>query len=390
MTYIKPISLLLIFVLIIHSCGTDSEPDDFIQPLPEVSQINVPDGFVVEEFAAGLNFPTSIAFPPDGSDRLFVNELQTGNIIIFENGERLSTPFASVNTMVQGGFPVAGENGLIGLAFDPEYESNRYVYISFAVRTGNGTKGVVARFTDNNNRGENFTILLDDIPSANGHQVQNITFGPDGKLYVSVGDAFAESNVQNLDRLEGKMLRMNKDGSIPADNPFGESFVWALGLRNSFGIAFRDNGDLIANENGPERIDELNVIVEGGNYGWPDTLGFGGEPEFIDPIHVWQSIVAPTGIHFYNGTQFPARFRGKMFQVLFGRTFSDGPDPLAKRIQIVDLSGAGLNTQASFEDFAVYEFEGKGNPLELAEGPRGSLFLTDIFQGKIFRIRFVD
>jgi len=382
------LTLVSLFLVILVSCGTDSSPEIISRSLPEISEISVPEGFVVEEFASGLDFPTSMAFPPDGSDRLFVNELQTGRIIIFENGSRVTEPFASVNTMVEGGFPVAGENGLIGLAFDPDYNSNRFVYISFAVRTDQGTKGVVARFTDNDNKGEDFTILLDDLPSSNGHQVENIAFGPDGKLYISVGDAFQESNVQNIDLFHGKMLRMNRDGSVPADNPFGDSYVWALGLRNSFGIAFRENGDLIANENGPNFRDELNVIEAGRNYGWPDTLGISGNPDFADPIHVWNEIVAPTGIHFYKGDQFPERYRGRMFQVLFGRTFSDGPDPLAKRIQVVDLNGSGLNAQPSFEDFAVYQFTGKGNPMELTVSPDGSLFLSDIFQGKIFRIRY--
>ncbi|HKK68881.1 MAG TPA: PQQ-dependent sugar dehydrogenase, partial [Bacteroidales bacterium] len=130
------------------------------------------------------------------------------------------------------------------------------------------------------------------------------------------------------------------------------------------------------------------VIEEGRNYGWPDTLGISGNPDFTDPVHVWNEIVAPTGIHFYKGDQFPERYRGRMFQVLFGRTFSDGPDSRAKRIQVVHLEGSGQNTVPSFEDFAVYNFSGTGNPIELAEGPAGSLFLSDIFQGKVFRIRF--
>jgi len=381
-------TILPLLALILLSCGSDSEPQIIERPMRTITDIALPEGFIVEEFAAGLDLPTSIGFPPDGSNRLFINELQSGRIIIYENGERLDEPFATVTTMVDGGFPVDGENGLIGLAFDPDYNSNRFVYVSFAVRTDQGTKGVVARFTDNNNTGEDFTILLDDLPGSNGHQVENIAFGPDGKLYVSVGDAFQESNVQNIDRFHGKMLRMNKDGSIPDDNPFGDSYVWALGLRNSFGIGFRDNGDLLANENGPSFNDELNVIQEGENYGWPEQLGTGGEPDFTDPIHVWEQIVAPTGILFYQGTQFPERYRGKMFQVLFGRTFSEGPDSRAKRIQVVDLQGSGQNTVPAFEDFAVYNFPGTGNPIELAEGPAGSLFLSDIFQGRVFRIRF--
>ena len=365
------------------AAACDGAANPVAPPAPRVPLL-VPDGFSAHLYASGLELPTSIAFPPDGSNRLFVNELQSGRVRILENGALRPEPFASVPTNAVGGFPVSGENGLLGIAFDPQYASNGHVYITYATRTGAGTFGTVARLTDVDNRGVDHTVLLDGIPAAPGHQVQSLAFGPDGKLYVSVGDAFTPDEAQKIDVLPGKVLRMNPDGSIPMDNPFPGSYTWALGLRNSFDLAFDGTGALYAADNGPGSRDELNRIVAGGNYAWPLALGATFAPEFVSPLVVWPEIVSPNGMAFYGGAQFPAAYRGKLFLVLFGDTFSRGPSPRAKRIQIVDLS----STPPALEDFAVYDFTGIGNPLDLAVGPDGSLFLSDIFQGHIFRIRY--
>lgn len=349
-----------------------------------VSEISVPSGFIVTEFANNLSLPTNISFPPDGSNRLFVNELQTGRIRIIQNNTVLPQAFVDLETMVSGGFPVEGENGLIGLAFDPDYVNNKWVYVSYAVRTSSGTVGRVARMQDLNNTAANFQVIIDDLPSAPGHQVESIAFGPDGKLYVSVGDAFEEDKVQDDIFFNGKILRVNPDGSAPADNPNPGSLIWAKGLRNSFGLAFSPTGVLWATENGPNEKDELNQINANDNMGWPSVLGQSGQTEFKDPVHVWQNIVAPTALHFYRGTQFPQKYRNQMFVVLFGRTASQGPDPISKRIQLATISG----NQVTLEDFAVYQFSGNGNPIGITSGPDGSVYISDIFLGKIFKISF--
>jgi glucose/arabinose dehydrogenase len=346
--------------------------------------ITVPDGFTVEVYASGLDLPTSIDFPPDGSDRLFVNELQSGEVRIIQDGELLDQPFAQVETNTAGGFPVAGENGLLGIAFDPDYVVNRYVYVTYATRMDSSTFGTVARFTDVGNRGEDFTVLLDSLPSAAGHQVESLAFGPDGMLYVSVGDAFVTDDVQDTDTFAGKILRMTPDGSIPPDNPFPGSYTYAYGFRNAFDLVFDEAGELFSADNGPERDDELNRIIAAGNYGWPVHLGATSTPGFVSPLHVWPLIVAPGGMLFYAGTQFPAAFRGRLLIVLFGDTFAAGPSDRAKRVQLVDIA----STPPVFEDLAVYDFAGMGNPLDIAEGPDGSVFLSDIFQGRIFRVAY--
>lgn len=378
-------------ILMIAFISTQCSDDDIIfeQFDPDVTaEFEVLPGFKVEIFQSELNLPTSIAFPPDGSERLFINELQTGNIRIVENGVMITKPFATVSTDVSGGFPVSGENGLIGITFDRDYINNRFVYITYAVRDGDINIGKVARLTDNNNTGEDFTILLDGLPSAPGHQIESLTFGPDGMLYVSIGDAFQEDQVQDIQTFHGKILRMNPDGSIPIDNPFPGSYTFAYGFRNCYDLVFRDNGDLLTTENGPERDDEFNVVEAGGNYGWPDVLGDQPAPGVIDPIHVWNQIVAPTGMMFYKGNQFPSQYKNKLFQVLFGFTFDPALSSNAKRIQTVTLTGEGQNTTPTFEDFLIYNAQKTGNPIDIAEGPDGRLYLSDIFQGIVFRITY--
>jgi len=170
-------------------------------------------------------------------------------------------------------------------------------------------------------------------------------------------------------------------------NPWGgiPSTVFSFPYEDyCFDLVFDGAGALYTADNGPDRDDELNRVVAGGNYGWPMQLGATTAPEFVAPLHVWSRIVAPGGMAFYTGTQFPAAFRGKLFVVLFGDTFSQGPSDRAKRVQLVDLAA----TPPSFEDFAVYAFAGFGNPVDVAQGPDGSLFVSDIFQGIIYRIRY--
>lgn len=382
--------LLLLLTLFVVGCDGNGPPpqlgdDDDNEPsIP----FTLPDGFTGEEYLSGLDLPTSLAFPPDGSNRLFINELQSGRILIAQDGELLDEPFAQLETNVQGGFPVDGENGLLGITFDPNYETNGYVYVTYARRTDDGTFGAVARFTDVDNKGEDFTVLLDSIPCAKGHQIESLRFGPDGKLYVSAGDAYQQDAAQDTSAFVGKILRMNPDGSIPADNPFPNSYTYALGFRNCFDLVFDDADELYSTDNGPSFNDEMNKIVAGGNYGWPNGTGPLSDAKSVNPTHTWNEIVAPAGMEFYEGQQFPAAYRGKLFLVLFGATASTEPSDRSKRIQVV--SNLDAESGPTFEDFAVYDIHGTGNPVDVTVGPEGNLYLSDIFQGRIFKISYAS
>ncbi len=243
-----------------------------------------------------LNWPVSLKFTPDG--RIFFNEKNTGNIrIILPNGTILPTSFATVSPLQYD-----GETGLLGIALDPNFTANHFVYVYFTYRDNrNFTHGHIRRYTDSKNQGTNQTEIFDVVSSTPGTLYHNggyIKFGPEGKLYAEVGEFHDGIRAQNLAATEGKILRMNPDGTIPSDNPFANSLVYAYGIRNSFGMDWdQSNGRFIETEAGDD-TDEINIIMPGGNYGWPTCQGICHNPSFIDPIVQFYPAVTPTGIAY--------------------------------------------------------------------------------------------
>jgi len=316
-------------------------------------------GLEVELVADGLDFPVTLVCAQDG--RIFFNELQTGKIRIIQGGILLSRAFATVLVSTEG------ENGLIGLALDPDFEVNGFVYIYHT--HPNPLRNRVVRFTDENNVGTEETVIVDNLPSATNHVGGNIGFGPDGKLYVSLGDVLNPSNSQSLNNPAGKILRYNRDGSLPGDNPFSGSPIFALGLRNSFDFAFHPvTGVIYATENGPNCDDEINRIVPRGNYGWrPDYPCGDSDPRFISPIVRFTESIAPTGIAFYSGGQYP-EFRNDLFFVNFDRG-TEG------KIQRIELSGENLDQLGSISTFLVdSEF---GGLLDIITCSDGNLYFSN-------------
>jgi len=249
----------------------------------------------VNALLTGLNFPVSLRFAPDG--RIFFTEKNTGNIrIIQPNGTLLPTPFATVNPIFN-----TGEAGLLGIALDPAFSSNNYVYVYYTYRdTGSFTHGHIVRYTASGNTGTSPKDIFDVTSSAPNTVYHNggyIKFGPDGKLYAMVGEFHQGQQAQNQSSMTGKILRMNSDGSVPSDNPIAGSLDYAWGIRNSFGFDFdSSNNRLVATMAGPSSDDKILIIVKGGDYGWPTCLGICNDPRFIDPIVDFNPIVTPTGI----------------------------------------------------------------------------------------------
>jgi len=176
-------------------------------------------------------------------------------------------------------------------------------------------------------------------------------------LYVSIGDAQEAEAAQDLTRLNGKILRVNPDGSIPGDNPLPGFPVWAWGLRNPFGLAFAPDGSLYATENGPSGYDEINRIVRGGNYGWPEVTGFANDPRFVDPLYSRPDFrVAPTGITAYTGDDLP-ELAGSLLFCSYNE---------------------GRLTQATLKDRGL-ELKDAGQPclLDVTTGPDGALYFSD-------------
>jgi len=244
---------------------------------------------------SGLNFPVSFRFSPDG--RVFFNEKNTGNIRIIQDTSLLPAPFATVSVATDG-----EEQGLLGLELDPNFSSNGFVYAYYTYSGGSTYHGHITRFTAAGNTGSDPVDIFDvadTTPTTTNHNGGYLKFGPDGKLYVQVGEFSDKNQAQNLSSNTGKILRMNPDGTVPSDNQFPNSLVYAYGIRNGFGMDFdKLTGQLVETEPGPTSNDEINIIVAGGNYGWPICLGKCGNPSYIDPIATFTPVTTPTGIAY--------------------------------------------------------------------------------------------
>ena len=261
----------------------------------------------VSVVAAGLEVPWALAFAPDGA--LYVTE-RPGRIRVVRDGRLDPTPLATLAVAA------VGEGGLMGLALDPAFAATGRLYVCYtAARAGR----IVNRVTTLVVRGhgaEAERALLDDIPGASVHDGCRLKFGPDGKLYVTTGDAGDGRLAQRRESPAGKILRLNHDGSVPADNPFPGSPVYSLGHRNVQGIAWDAGGRLFASEHGPSGFpgghDEINLIRPGRNYGWPDVYGTGGEPRYVDPlVESGRDTWAPSGIAILGDHLYVTALRGR-------------------------------------------------------------------------------
>ena len=326
--------------------------------------------------ASGLSDPTAMAFAPDG--RLFVAE-QGGQLRVIKNGDLLATPFVTVTT------DSSGERGLLGVAFDPNFATNQFVYVYYTA-TSPIIRNRVSRFTASGDvavPGSEVIILdLDPLGDATNHNGGAIHFGLDGKLYIGVGENDNGANAQTLTNLLGKILRINPDGSIPSDNPFFTTpsnvngAIWALGLRNPFSFAIQPGtGRIFINDVGERTWEEINDGIAGSNYGWPTTEGPTGNPSFRGPLFVYGHGTGPTtgcaitGGAFYNPTtvQFPGDFVGDYF-------FADLCSGWIRRFD----PASGIVT-----DFV----SGIPNPVDLRVTADGSLYVLSRGDGAVRVIR---
>lgn len=306
-------------LMLVAGCATDSgpetettqaTPDSAASPAtpesPETSAVEYEaidtvetDLGRIEILAENLDAPWSIAF--FGQTPL-ISERDTGRILEMEADG--STREMGV---VEQAASSRGEGGLLGIAI---HENQLYTYL---------TTGPDNRIIRYDLTGEPGSYELDSpqelfigIPAAGYHNGGRIAFGPDGMLYVTAGDALAPSQSQDLDSIAGKILRITPDGDIPDDNPFPDSPVYSYGHRNPQGLAWDEEGTMYSSEFGKDDWDELNIIEPGGNYGWPEVEGTGGEPEYIDPVQQWTPAEAsPSAIEIHNDTIYMVALRGQ-------------------------------------------------------------------------------
>ncbi|HEX2084330.1 MAG TPA: PQQ-dependent sugar dehydrogenase [Solirubrobacteraceae bacterium] len=249
--------------------------------------------------ATGLDVPWGIAFLP-GGDAL-VAQRDRGTIV------RVSRRGRKRAVMRLPDVQPGGEGGLLGLAVSPRYRRDRFVYAYYTSRQGGNR---IVRFR----LGGRVRVLFAGIPSGPNHNGGRLAFGPDGKLYAGTGDAGDAARAQRLDSEGGKILRLNPDGSRPADNPFPGSLVWSYGHRNVQGLAFDRAGRLWATEFGQNRLDEVNLIRRGRNYGWPAVEGRGDTRggRLVNPKVTWSTEEAsPSGAAIRGPSLYVAALRGE-------------------------------------------------------------------------------
>lgn len=281
-----------------------------------------PVGVEVEACIDNLNIPWSLVFLPDG--RALVSE-RSGQVRLIREGVLHEKPYAEPGALHYG------EGGLMGLASHPEFPEEPYIYAMYTYREGGSVYNKVVRLRDLGDEGVLDEVIVDKIPGGRNHNGGRISFGPDGMLYVTTGETFKAELAQDLGSLGGKILRVTPEGDIPHDNPFPGSPIYSYGHRNPQGLAWHpETQDLFSSEHGPSgeflkfAHDEINVVVKGGNYGWPEVIGIGGKNPYIDPLVVWKETTLPGGIAFYGEDLFVASLRSNaLLRVRVKRTKDD-------------------------------------------------------------------
>ncbi|TWT37717.1 Soluble aldose sugar dehydrogenase YliI precursor [Posidoniimonas corsicana] len=385
--------------------------------------VNEP-GFVIEQVGDGYRLPVNIAFVPDPgpnpSDPLyFVTELYGSIQVVTRDGAKHEFATGLLDYNPQGPISGSGEQGLTGIAVerDPANPEIYNLYVGMLWDNGSPAGGAshypkVEKITSvaGGLAMDSRTVLLNMQPETQGqsHQISNISFGPDGLLYVHVGDGFDASTAQDLDQFRGKILRMHTDGAPAAENPFYDAgngitardYIWAYGFRNPFGGAWRaSDGSHYEVENGPS-VDRFAKVEEGVNYGWDGS----NASMQINAIYNWAPSTAPVNITFvqretFNGSMLPASMQDMAFISESGPTYAAGPQANGKRLTVfeLDANGAVVDGPSTLVEYAG---TGRSSVVALAAGPDG-LYFSELYEdtgeggptgpgARIYRVRYVN
>ena len=343
------IAALLVSVIILIS---PSSPP----PLPEPLQNNTQNKFI-EILATNLENPWSIDF---ADERIFISE-RKGTIRVIDSGELLEQPLVTLRTAD------VFDGGLLGITLHPDFAQNHILYAYYTYNEQGELWNKVIQIKESNNKIVEAKTILDKIPGSSFSNGGIIKFGPDLKLYIGTGvvsDLTHES--QNLESLEGKILRLNDDGSVPDDNPFEDSLVFSYGHRNPKGMAWDSAENFYVTELGPTKNDEINLIIAGKNYGWPDVECYSTNVEFVNPLKCFDPSLEPGGIIFYSGDKLDL----ENFMILASQK--------ASNLYKVELDENGMNLDGSI-------LSGVGRIRDVAQGPDGYLYvITSNTDGKAF------
>jgi glucose/arabinose dehydrogenase len=262
----------------------------------------------VDTLVEGIDIPWEIQWGPD--NHIWMTERRGRISRINPTNGQVSVILDHQNLVWE-----QSEAGMLGFLLHPEFDVTPYVFVVYTYGTSNNPREKLARFTFENNQLVDELTLLDNIPGNSTHVGSRLTFLADGTILMTTGDAQNQPSAQDLNTLTGKILRLNQDGSIPSDNPFGpNSFVYALGLRNTQGLYQLSDGRIFISEHGPNTDDEFMELLSGRNYGWPNVQGFCDTPteqtfcnanNVVEPLVAWTPTIAPSDLIYYQNENFP-------------------------------------------------------------------------------------
>lgn len=310
--------------------------------------------YEIEVISENLYVPWAIDISSEG--KLYFTE-RSGAIRIIENGKLRVQPLITF----RASFISDGEGGLMGIALDPNYSQNHYMYVMHSYAEGNRIYNRVVRLVESNNSASIDRIILDKIPGGRIHNGGRLKIGPDKKLYITTGDAGNSALAQDSRSTAGKILRIELDGSIPKDNPISNSPVYSLGHRNPQGLAWNSRSVLYASEHGQTAHDEINIIKPGANYGWPLVQGDETSTQVVTQkplIHSGEVTWAPSGITFVD--QGP--WQGKLLVACLR----------GQQLLAISLNGNGTVVK-NVESLFMNEY---GRLREVIQGKDGSIYLT--------------
>jgi aldose sugar dehydrogenase len=365
--------LIITMILLLTACTAKNE--------------NNPDGvfhtqklsFRIDTLATGLTNPWGMAFLPDG--RILIAE-RPGRLRIWENGSLAPDPV--------GGLPdvwAHGQGGLLEVALHPDYEQNGWLYLGFSMRSGNGGNTAIARAQLEGDELKNVEVVFHghNLTNAAHHFGCRIVFDEQNYLFFAIGDRGEMHNAQLLTNHNGKVMRIHDDGVVPVDNPFVDvegamPEIWTYGNRNIQGMALHpQTGALWSHEHGPKGGDEINLMVKGGNYGWPlatHGINYDGStitpdttlPGMIDPVLHWTPSIAPCGLAFVSSERYPSWNGNMLVGALAGQ-----------HIHRVEFDGDKvIHTEKLLQGFARFR--------DVRQGPDGYLYVLTEFPGIFFRI----
>jgi len=361
----KKITLIILFLAntVFVNCRMSSTREEYVKPDQNtgMKKDTLERSYEVKLVADNLYVPWSIVFTDP--DRILITE-RNGKLRIIQDGILSEKPLKVFEEVSSN-----GEEGLMGLALDPDYKDNKFIYLSYAYGGSDKMSVKVVRYKDEGDRLSDEKTIMDGLPAERYHAGCRLSFGPDGKLYITTGDAGERKLAQDINTLYGKILRINPDGTIPADNPFPDSPVWSYGHRNPQGIDWYPGTDILySTEHGPSGFDgpgggdEVNIIVKGGNYGWPVVSHKESKEGMISPVLEFTPAIAPASGMFYRSDSIP-QFKNNYF---FGCLRGSG-------IIRVEIDKNDPSRIISNEMLAEVNF---GRIRDITQGPDGAIYFS--------------